>query len=216
LPAVRVHRSRHLESVEHRGFRVTSVARTLVDLAATLSYRDLRRALAEADYRQVLSVDEIALVLKPGLQGSRALRRALGQHLPQLARTLSALEERFLEVCETAGLPLPEINAQVAGMQVDAMWREQGLVAELDGAPAHQGWAQVSRDRERELILRQMGFRVVRYTWRQVTQRPAQVTADLWRQLQAHTRPAISPLCPGTPAGQEQRDTEPLLRVHVH
>ena len=185
LPGVRVHRSRHVESVEHRGFRVTSVARTLVDLAATLSYRDLRRALAEADYRKLLSVDEVASVLKPGLHGSRTLRRALGQHLPQLACTLSVLEERFLELCETAGLPLPEINAQVAGMKVDAMWPEQRLIAELDGATAHRGWAQVNRDRERELLLRQVGFRVVRYTWQQITERSAQVTADLWRELDA-------------------------------
>jgi very-short-patch-repair endonuclease len=148
-----------------------------------LSFRELRRALAEADYRNPLSMPEIESVLKQGRHGSRALRRALAQHLPKLAHTLSVLEERFLELCQTTGLPLPEVNAQVGGMRVDAIWRQQWLVAELDGAAAHGGWAQVSRDRERELVLRRKGLRVVRYTWQQIIERPARVAADLRRQL---------------------------------
>jgi very-short-patch-repair endonuclease len=183
LPGVRVHRSRDVARATCRDLPVTSVARTLVDLAGVLSFRQLRRALAEASYQNLLSIPEVKSVLKPGRHGSRALRRALHQHLPQLARTLSVLEERFLELCHATGLPLPEINAQVGGMRVDAMWREQRLVAELDGAAAHGGWAQVSRDRERELALRGMGFRVVRYTWQQITERAGEVVADLRQQL---------------------------------
>ncbi len=162
---------------------MTSVARTLVDLAAMLSFRELRRALAEADYRRLLCADEISLALKSGRPGSRALRRALDQHLPQLAQTLSVLEEHFLELCDAAGLPLPEANAKVAGMRVDALWRAQRLIVELDGAAGHGSRAQASRDRERELALRRMGFRVVRYTWRQITERGIEVVADLRCQL---------------------------------
>jgi REase_MTES_1575 len=162
---------------------VTSVARTLVDLAAMLSFRELRRALAEADYRRLLSASELSRALKSGRPGSRALRRALNQHLPQLAETLSILEQRFLELCEAAGLPLPEVNAKVGGMRVDALWREERLIVELDGAAAHGSWARASRDRERELALRRMGFRVVRYTWKQITERATEVVADLRRQL---------------------------------
>jgi Transcriptional regulator, AbiEi antitoxin/Protein of unknown function (DUF559) len=183
LPGVRIHRSRHVNVTEHLGHRLTSVARTLVDLAAMLSYHDLRRALAEADYRRLLSVEELRSALKSGLHGSRALRRAIDQHLPELAQTLSVLEDRFLELCEAAGLPMPEVNAVLGGVKVDALWRGQRLVAELDGAVAHGGWAQASRDRERELALRSMGFRVVRYTWRQITERSTEVAADIRRQL---------------------------------
>jgi very-short-patch-repair endonuclease len=96
---------------------------------------------------------------------------------------LSVLEERFLELCGSTGIPMPEVNAKVGGMRVDAVWREQQLVAELDGAAAHGGWAQVSRDRERELALRELGFRVVRYTWPQITERGSDVVADLRQQL---------------------------------
>lgn len=183
LPGVRLHRSRDVAKATCRELPVTSVARTLVDLAGMLSFRELRRALAEADYRDLLSIPEVKSELKQGRQGSRPVRRALHQHLPQLAHTLSILEERFLELCHATGLPLPEINAGIGRMRVDALWRQHGLVAELDGAAAHGSWAQASRDRERELALRRMGFRVVRYTWRQITERPTEVVADLREQL---------------------------------
>lgn len=131
-----------------------------------------------------------------GRVGSRALRTALDAHLPQLAKTLSILEERFLELCDGDGIPIPEVNAQVGRMRVDALWREKDLVVELDGASAHGGWAQVSRDRERELALRRTGFRVLRYTWRQVTDRPSDVAADLRQQLGLGERPPLPPVPP--------------------
>jgi very-short-patch-repair endonuclease len=183
-PDVAIHRARWVPILDCRGFPATSVARTLVDLAGMLSFRELRRVLAEADYRGLLAAGEIRSALRSGRRGSRALRRALKQHLPELARTLSALEERFLELCQTAQIPLPELNVAVGGMRVDALWREQRLIVELDGAAAHAGWAQVSRDRERELGLRRMGFRIVRYTWQQITERWSEVVADLTQQLE--------------------------------
>jgi hypothetical protein len=158
---------------------VTSVAKTLLDLAAILSFRQVRRSLAQADYLGLLNAEEIAAVLGKGRRGSKALRRAVALHLPQLAETLSALEERFLELCEVAGVPIPEVNAKVGRMRVDALWREHRLAVELDGAAAHGGWGQVSRDRERELVLRREGFQVVRYTWKQITERATEVATDL-------------------------------------
>jgi predicted transcriptional regulator of viral defense system len=190
LPGVRVHRTRELSATSCRGLPVTPVARTLVDLAGMVRFSDLRRALAEADYRGLLEPAEIGSVLKKGRRGSRALRAALDVHLPQLAETLSVLEERFLELCELAGVPTPEINARVGGMMVDALWRDERLVVELDGAAAHGGWAQVSRDRQRDLTLRRLGFRVLRYTWHQVTATPTEVAADLHGQLLRPVRPA--------------------------
>jgi very-short-patch-repair endonuclease len=183
LPGVRVHRSRQVEVVEQHGFAVTSVARTLVDLASIVSPRQVRRAVAEADYLDLLDSVELRSSLGKGRTGSRALRAALDAHLPQLAQTLSVLEETFLELCRNARIQLPEVNAKVGRMRVDALWREERLVVELDGAAAHGTRSAVTRDRERELALRRLGFRVVRYAWRQITQRPADVIADLRQQL---------------------------------
>jgi predicted transcriptional regulator of viral defense system len=183
LPDVRLHHSREVDPVEHQELPVTSVPRTLLDLGGTLSPRRLRRALAEADFRGLLDTGEVETVLKRGRPGSKALRAALHSHMPQLAQTLSLLEQRFLELCESAGLPLPEINARVGRMRVDAIWRDQMLAVELDGAAAHSGPAAMKRDRRRELALRIDGFRVVRYSWEQVTRQPREVVADLRRLL---------------------------------
>jgi very-short-patch-repair endonuclease len=98
-------------------------------------------------------------VLGRGRPGSRSLNGALAHHLPSLARTLSELEERFLELCHASNLPLPEVNARVGRMRVDALWREVAVAVELDGAAAHGGWAAIRRDREREIALRAHGLR---------------------------------------------------------
>jgi very-short-patch-repair endonuclease len=95
------------------------------------------------------------------------------------------LEERFLELCAAAGLPLPEVNARVGGMTVDALWSDHQLVVELDGAAAHGGWAAIERDREREMTLRARGFQIVRYTWDQIVGRGTDVVADLCGLLAA-------------------------------
>jgi very-short-patch-repair endonuclease len=71
------------------------------------------------------------------------------------------------------------VNATVLGLMVDALWREQRLVVELDGHAAHANAAAAERDRGRELLLRGAGFRVIRYTWAQVTGAPEAVIADL-------------------------------------
>ena len=107
------------------------------------------------------------------------MRRALRRHLPKLAETWSQLEERFLLLCQSHRIPLPEVNARVGRFIVDALWRDEAVVVELDGAAAHGGWAAIKRDRERELTLRGAGYTVARYTWEQVTDRAVDVAGDL-------------------------------------
>lgn len=155
------------------------VAITLLELATMLTPRQLRRSLAEADYRGLLDVHELRSVLGRGKSGSAAMRAALQSHLPSLAATRSVLEERFLELCENHCLPQPEVNVRIRGMTVDCLWWDERVIVELDGGAAHGGPAAMKRDRDRDLALRAMGYIVVRYTWDQVTERPTQVAADL-------------------------------------
>ncbi len=169
--------------MNHRGLPVTTVPQTLLDLAPSLTRRQLRRVLAEADYRRLLNPDEVRAVLGRGIRGSAALRRALADHQPLLSRAASDGEERLIELCEDHGIPLPDLNTWLHGFKVDALWREERLVVEVDSGSAHGTPARMEADRNRDLALRAAGYTVLRYTWHQLTEQPARVATDLLSQL---------------------------------
>lgn len=185
-----VHRRYRLDRARHRRFPITSVAQTLLDYAAGASLIAVRRALAQADYLRLLDPAAIEAALGQGRAGTATLRIALERHEPRLARTRSWLETVFVPLCESAGIPLPEINATVAGWTVDALWREQKVVVELDGYDNHSSRGQIERDRQKELELRAAGFLVIRYTYDQVVHRPSAVAADLVATLAVRCKAA--------------------------
>ncbi len=187
LTDIRVHGRRRCGSLRHNGLPVTTAAQTLLDLASTLPFDALRRALAEADHKRILHPAELERSMGRGRPGAAALRRALSRHLPQLAETRSVLERRFLHLVERSGLPLPEVNARVEGLTVDALWRDAAMIVELDGHEAHDSRAAVERDHRRDLSLRGAGFVVLRYTWQQVHRDPERVVDDL-RSALGHDR----------------------------
>jgi len=183
VPGVLVHHPRFLDAARHRNLPVTTVPRTLLDYASTVSFDRVRRALAEADYRHILNLEAMQGVLGCGRAASAQLSLALEQDQSQLALTRSVLEERFLALCEGAGIPLPDVKATGEGLMVDALWREQQVVVELDGRAAHRTPAQMERDHGRDLRLRAAGYVVLRYTWAQITRQPQLVVADLRARL---------------------------------
>lgn len=180
---VRVHGQRVVERTRHRHLPVTTVTQVLLDLAAVAGPRDLRKALADVEYQGLVDLASVEAETGRGRPGSAALREALAGHRPQLAHTLSVLEERFLELCEAHRIPLPQVNVKVAGMMVDALWSAERLIVELDGHRAHATARAVERDRRRELKLRAAGYVVLRYTWGQVTESPDLVADDVKRAL---------------------------------
>lgn len=182
-PGVIVHGRRGEPRFWHRGFPLTSVPQILLDVAATESRRRLRMALANTDYRNLLNLQAIEAVLGRGRPGSAQLRAALAEHQPALARSKSGLEVTFFELCESRGMPLPELNVRVAGWEVDALFREQRVAVELDGYGNHRSPAQVKRDRRKELALRQAGLKPVRYSDELLTHHPSEVLADVERLL---------------------------------
>lgn len=185
IQGIRIHHPRKLERIWHRGLPVTPPARTLLDFAACVARAELRRALAEAFYLRLVTAEEIDAVLARGHPGSAALREALARHTPQLARSRSRMEEGFLELCERCAIPAPEMNARIEAMTVDAVWRSQRLIVELDSQLAHGQETRVEEDRRRELKLRAAGWVVLRYSWRLVTQEGDRVAVDLRAALAA-------------------------------
>jgi predicted transcriptional regulator of viral defense system len=179
LPKVRVHDRRRFELTRHRGLPVTSIAQTLLDIAAVVRFDDLRRALAEADFRRLLDLDALDAVLARRQPGGAALRGGLLEHRPELAHTRSRAERRFLRLCERYDIPLPQLNVKVCGILVDAFWPEQHLVVEIDSFAAHGTPARIEADRAKELVLRCAGHRVQRYTGRQLKHEAPAIAADV-------------------------------------
>jgi hypothetical protein len=186
-PGVRVHEA-HLppdEVTTHHGIPVTTVPRTLFDLAAVLPERQLERALNEAEVLRrwdELSLDRL-LRRYPRRRGSRAIRAVLHKRGMGATVTRSELEEQFLALIDGAGLPRPEINVPVEGFEVDAVWRDARVVVELDGRSTHGTVEAFERDRERDRLLQTAGWRPVRITARQMATGTLTLVADLRRLL---------------------------------
>jgi len=179
LDGVRVHHPRLLDGTRWRRLPITAVSRTFRDLAAESSIEELRRALAQADYRRLLNLDEVSAACGQGCHGTARLQAALRRHEPRIALTRSELERRFLEACEAARIEPPEVNAVVEGWTVDMLWPRERVVVELDGRDNHSSPGQMERDRRKDLQLRAAGYVVVRYTWAQIIFETQAVLADL-------------------------------------
>jgi hypothetical protein len=165
------------------GIPVTTVARTLVDLAAVLEVGALARACHEAGVRYGTTPRQVEAVLArwPASPGSGRLRAVLRGDVHV---TLSTLERAFLRLLRAEGLPLPETNRVASGRRVDCRWAEFRLTVELDSYRYHgsrHAWEQ-DRRREREAHARGDAFR--RYTYGDVLEDPRYVLAELPNLLQ--------------------------------
>jgi predicted transcriptional regulator of viral defense system len=190
---IRRHRSRipadEVTVVE--GIPVTTVPRTLFDLAAVSSVENVEFALREAEYRRLhdpLSLPDL-LARYPGRRGSRAIRACLARRAEHGGRTRSPLEEVFVPFLRRHRLPLPRLNAwiELAGSwkQVDCLWDAQRVVAELDGYAGHGTRTAFREDRARDRRLRVAGYDVVRIAWTQLEDEPESIAADLRALLAA-------------------------------
>ena len=186
-PGIRTHRVAALDDDEVDrvdGIPVTSVSRTLLDLAAVAPGRELERALARARRRDLASRDEVRSLLDrhAARRGSRVLR-ALLEDESRRAVTRSEAEERFLDLCRRARLPAPDVNAALAGYEVDFLWRSRRVAVEVDGFAFHSSKEAFERDRVRDASLSARGVMVIRVTWRQVTEEPEALLARLAQAL---------------------------------
>jgi len=125
LPAVCVRGRRSFECVRHRRLPVTPPARALLDIASEVRFKELRRALSEAEYLRLVTVDEVRAQLGRGKLGAAAMRRALARNDSRLARTKQGLEEEFFALCERVDLAPDDVNVWISGWRVDAVWYDQ-------------------------------------------------------------------------------------------
>jgi very-short-patch-repair endonuclease len=176
-PGLRIHRTHSLNAAVLHGLPLTTPARTLHDLAAHLPQHELDRAVEEAQVLRLVTREELEQ-----LTGRPKLRRAL---TTEPAMTRSEGERRLVRLIRAARLPHPVTNTHVAGHEADALWPERRLIAEVDGWAYHGSREAFERDRRRDAALQAAGYRVVRFTWRQLADEPHAVVARL-AQLLTH------------------------------
>jgi very-short-patch-repair endonuclease len=166
---------RHLPADECstvEGVPVTSVARTLVDLATRVGCRDLERAIARAERERLVTLDDLSAVLAryPRRPGTPAVRAILEDEV-EPALTESEAEERFLTLSREAEFPAPKVNAATGPFRLDFYWPDHGIAVEVDGFRHHGVRPRFEGDRQRAARLAAMGIHVIPVTWRQLTRK---------------------------------------------
>jgi very-short-patch-repair endonuclease len=171
----------HVEDVaECDGIPVTSVARTIFDLAALLDLDELARVIEEADRARVSDLEALdrAVARRPRAAGVVALRAVLADYRGPVD-TRSKHERALRRLIRGAGLPEPQYNVIVAGFLVDAFWPDSNLVVEVDSRAYHLTPRAFETDRIRDAQLQKAGYRVLRITEKRLYGDPAGVIADV-------------------------------------
>jgi len=164
----------------------TTLARTLLDVAEDATRREIERACEQAETQRMLDMLAIDGVLHraQGRRGASLLRAVLSEHQLGSTLTRNELEERFLAISRHAGMAPDGVNVWIAfsdgdGAEADFLWRGPRLIVEVDGRDVHTTRRAFESDRRRDQRLSILGFRVVRFTWRQVTFEPGHVATTL-------------------------------------
>jgi hypothetical protein len=168
------------------GIPVTTIERTLVDIAGELDEKQIERALVVASRSRRLRWTELERTIFEGFgrPGIGRLRNVAKQVDPRADDTSSALEVDFLGLCRYFDIPLPQVNVLAAGNLVDFLWPAERVVVETDGYAYHGDRVAFEVDRERDVQLEEAGYRVLRATWRMLDRAPGRFMRLLDRVLE--------------------------------
>ena len=175
---IRVHRRQPFDVTMHNGIPVTSPSQTIIEIAPSLTERQLERLINEADKLDLVHPEELRSTAaeKGGVGGSR-VRTLLDKRTFLL--TDSELERRFVPIAEAAGLSKPETQIRLNGHRVDFFFRAEGVVVETDGGRFHRTPSQQRRDRIRDHAHALAGLTPIRFTHDQIAHEPAYVAGVL-------------------------------------
>jgi len=196
LPGIRTHSAATLTAADIDridNIPCTTLARTLLDIAEDATQRDVERALDHAEQARRLDMRAIDDVLEraSGRRGAAVLRAVLAEHRIGSTPTRNVLEGTFLRICRDIGAPPDAVNHWIAfpqgsGAEADFLWRAQRLIVEADGRDPHTTRRAFESDRRRDQRLMLLGWRVVRFTWRQVMFEPDAVARTMRGLLPLH------------------------------
>jgi very-short-patch-repair endonuclease len=167
--------------------------RTLLDLAGAVGPRVLERAVDAAVSRRVVSLNElwwgVTNLQGRGRRGQASLRSLLVKRGSGAEATGSDLEQLMTRILKRAGLPRPQLQFAIKlrngkWVRVDFAYAEQKIAIEVDGYLWHSSHSVFQLDRMRQNGLVEIGWRVLRYTWRDLTDRPDVVAAEVAAMLE--------------------------------
>ena len=177
-PGILVHRAQSLDTTRKRGIPVTTPAQTCLDLAAVLDLRELERAVAQAQVKNVLRESQLHDVIarNPRRPGIAALKAIL-EDGPQY--TTEKSERLMLQLLRDADLPRCETQARIGPYIVDFYWPMHELIVEVEGYGPHGTRHAFEYDRRRQQHLTALGNRVMPVTWLQMNHEPIAVAARI-------------------------------------
>jgi very-short-patch-repair endonuclease len=140
------------DTTRHEGVRITTAARTLIDIASHLDARATGRAFREAIRLKALTARDMAAALErhPTRRRTGRLRDLVGRYssLPY-HRARSDAESRALELLHDAGVEAPRLNSRIAGEEADPAWPGRRVIIEIDGPQYHQFRDEDTRKQQR-------------------------------------------------------------------
>ncbi len=178
---IRVHRRRSLprqEKTREKGIPVTTPARTVLDCAPRLKGRSLTRLVNDALLSLFLHRAELIDVIERHPKHPGAARVAPLMHV-EGGPTRSELEDHFLAFCERHRLPRPETNVVLDGREIDAFFRAERVIVELDGYEFHSDRTTFELDREKDAEAAVKGLMTVRVTDERMDQNPGREATRL-------------------------------------
>lgn len=187
---IRVHRLNALDprdATTLHGIPITTAPRALLDITPDLGARDLERAFDRGLKGRLFTRSAVVetVTRSPRRPGAARLAALADAESGAPGETRSLWEERLLALARAGGLPLPEINVLVGGYEVDALWRRQRLVVEVDGFEFHRTRRSFENDHARDLALAAAGFTVMRFTADQLKNEPEMVLVRVAQRLAA-------------------------------
>ena len=189
-PGLVIHRVRNIREADKTvvdGLPVTSVARTLLDMAPIVRRETLDELLEAAENAKLLDVNACTAVCGKGRRGSAALKRALLLYQPIPGWTRSRLEKRAYKlIANEPDLPTPSVNTWVAGHEVDL--RIGDVVIEIDGGATHGTRAAKERDPRRDVEVQLAGCEILRITEHRLVHEPQTYLDDVRRFLSRAAR----------------------------
>ena len=188
---VRVHRValRSDDVVLHRGLWVTNRTVTLLDCLGWLSFTEARQLADRALTQKWLTMAHLVdrLELQPGRWGNRQLRRLAGAIGVGAAESERRLHRLLRSAGITGWIPNLRIALNGASYEIDVAFPKARLAIEVDGFRYHSGDERFQRDRTKQNALTSTGWRVLRFTWADLSDRPGYVIEQIRHMLLLET-----------------------------